>query len=621
MKKNLTVASGILSILLVLIDLASAVLSATPSTFRLVMVLVVLEAAVAGLFDLFEHMASIDIPEKSQTYRILTAVGGFVLAVSVLLGLLHSVFRLYTIFLQSVSTSTKLQPIWTMLNTLPISLDMLGGLLLTVYGMFCLSGTYHIAIRFIRIAIIPATLFFVQMIIGCCSGLKSVFVRWKTLVRELATYAILLVVAATCGTALLVAVYAIPVERTYPNAVSSAAAMGNEGRYFQVVHDSNATWVNNLTVSRWLNAAAYYDDEMSVFQNAMQLPRATYGDDSSENTFSDFIRYTSGDDGFSTLTYSHYWQGCQIFVRPLLSISSIWGIRILNMFLQIAFLIAISILMKQRGLRRYIAPYILSALAITACFVLPLSIDFCAVYYIASITILSILCPASTPSNRQSRLVLLFSGIATAYFDTLTNPLLTVGIPLLFLLLRDYTCGAPQAKKREYFFKRVLLVCLAWLIGYAGMWVMKWIVGSFAAGTNLLVDSWNQILYRTSTSFGEINFTRSDVIFLNFNTMFFNNVFALPTYVWVTFKFVRLHAPLPNKIPSDSQKNWIAMVLLITLLPLIWYLFVSNHSYIHYWFTYREWMLSLLGLLFLLANHDPANGMIPAHKNLVEQEK
>ena len=39
---------------------------------------------------------------------------------------------------------------------------------------------------------------------------------------------------------------------------------------------------------------------------------------------------------------------------------------------------------------------------------------------------------------------------------------------------------------------------------------------------------------------------------------------------------------------------------LVALYPYIWYLVMSNHSQIHYWYTYRNQVLTLFaGLIFL----------------------
>lgn len=42
------------------------------------------------------------------------------------------------------------------------------------------------------------------------------------------------------------------------------------------------------------------------------------------------------------------------------------------------------------------------------------------------------------------------------------------------------------------------------------------------------------------------------------------------------------------------------LFLLIALLPYVWYIIVDNHSYVHYWFTFRLQIVAVMGLLFAL---------------------
>ena len=41
---------------------------------------------------------------------------------------------------------------------------------------------------------------------------------------------------------------------------------------------------------------------------------------------------------------------------------------------------------------------------------------------------------------------------------------------------------------------------------------------------------------------------------------------------------------------------------LVALYPYIWYLVMSNHSQIHYWYTYRAQVLTMFGILVFIAS-------------------
>ena len=72
-------------------------------------------------------------------------------------------------------------------------------------------------------------------------------------------------------------------------------------------------------------------------------------------------------------------------------------------------------------------------------------------------------------------------GIVVSYFDFLTYPLVTLGVPLCLLLIL-------QADKITYLqkIKNIISLSIAWVIGYLGMWAMKWMIGSIATHKNIL---------------------------------------------------------------------------------------------------------------------------------------
>jgi len=50
--------------------------------------------------------------------------------------------------------------------------------------------------------------------------------------------------------------------------------------------------------------------------------------------------------------------------------------------------------------------------------------------------------------------------------------------------------------------------------------------------------------------------------------------------------------------------NWkkAILFLLVGLAPYLWYLVLSNHSYVHWWFTYRLQAITVMCLFFMLTD-------------------
>lgn len=74
-------------------------------------------------------------------------------------------------------------------------------------------------------------------------------------------------------------------------------------------------------------------------------------------------------------------------------------------------------------------------------------------------------------------------GAMTSYLDLLTFPLISLGIPLvLWLTLND-----SQSIWKNIC--RIFLLSLSWAIGYVGMWVLKWGIGSIIIGENVVQNA------------------------------------------------------------------------------------------------------------------------------------
>lgn len=43
--------------------------------------------------------------------------------------------------------------------------------------------------------------------------------------------------------------------------------------------------------------------------------------------------------------------------------------------------------------------------------------------------------------------------------------------------------------------------------------------------------------------------------------------------------------------------------LLIAIIPFVWYMVLANHSYVHYWFTYRELAIFIFAILVWLSKN------------------
>ena len=201
----------------------------------------------------------------------------------------------------------------------------------------------------------------------------------------------------------------------------------------------------------------------------------------------------------------------------------------------------------------------------------------------------------------------LLTGMATSYFDFLTYPVASLGMPLIVWLLlhRDET-----ARTRLW---RMVRCGLCWALGYAGMWAGKWALALLYGSEGFWSTLVGSLEVRTShevRGVGEIS--RLDALWKAASVFFKKPYFmagaaALFGYGAV---FVRRRA---RKLPMEKNSRGLAAALgCVALLPLGWYLFTANHTYNHAFFTSRALCVTVFGLTAALAARLPAGEMAKA---------
>lgn len=180
-----------------------------------------------------------------------------------------------------------------------------------------------------------------------------------------------------------------------------------------------------------------------------------------------------------------------------------------------------------------------------------------------------------------SILFLIVGGITT-YFDLLTYPLLTLGMPLILWVFfnADFFVGDMQKSLR--LIRNIFQLSLFWVTGYGGVWTMKWLIGIIITGKNFFKDAISQMEVRTS-SVKEISY------YVSFQSMCIG---FLKTYkiLWIVIGlmgFLYIAKYLKNKMIIRRHQHMMPYVV-IAIYPFIWFVVLSNHSFIHMYFTYRE---------------------------------
>lgn len=408
------------------------------------------------------------------------------------------------------------------------------------------------------------------------------------LYKELGLSLFSLLMAALVGTGLLLSVYSLPLDSIEQNMQKSASTIADEGGY-PTLFPWCQSMLDNYTDSIMLLEAADHVQDRTL-DKAMLVYHGTI---KNKNPYEVIVEhYLNGTEFDQEESYARYWHGYLVFLKPLLTIMDYGSIRVLNGILQVFLFLMVCCLLVKKNQKEYLVPVVLSYLMIMP-IALMNSLQFSSCYYIYTLGMIGILI---LPEDKQRfiYLVFLYIGIFTAYFDFLTYPIATFGMPAaVYLVLR----------KKETTEKKIIDLIrngFFWCFGYVGMWSLKWIVAWIITGENVINEAASAISLRTSSALPEGGkLSRIECVNINFQALLDTPV------TWVALLFV-LYLLLKNKKIKDlsfEDKRVFFPYLFLGLLPVIWFVIVGNHSSIHYWFTNKACIVTLSSFLFAVSEY------------------
>lgn len=387
-------------------------------------------------------------------------------------------------------------------------------------------------------------------------------------------------VMAIVGYLLLALVYCIPVEWMYQHMVDSTVQFAAETHPYNMADNP----VDNLTDSYMLLAASHVDTE-GPWKAAMDVRITGYEDQLPPNALVSI--YRDGEDPTieTEFSYARYWHGYLVVLKPLLCLFNYGEIRYLMSALQLIMLFVTAFFIQKKMGLWYAFPLIVAYI-----FMNPASTMTCMQYNVITILMLLFLVIVVTRLDywiaNEYATILLFCtfGLLTSYFDLLTFPILTLGMPLL--TMTAYRIFRLQRDNILFIIKNSAV----WAVGYFGMWALKWAYGSLILGRDLFSEAIYNAEIRTSSEASDEIFTYLDVIKVNV---------AQVSVVSIIICGLVFAAVLFKKAKSKPRKGLETVVcfVLVGCYPFIWYYALKNHSYVHCWFTFRSMALTAYSIL------------------------
>lgn len=379
---------------------------------------------------------------------------------------------------------------------------------------------------------------------------------------------IILIAGALAAYLLLALAYLLPVNQEHEQ--NAYEVMENEGWYPSV-----------LVLSRSLDTYFHslLPGVMDGSTDRIMLEKAM--DQSEGNVFTKAL---------SMGGYSYYWHGYVSILRPILLLIGFVDLRFLNGILQILLMTALVHTVWRKKGKPY-AIMMLTSYVLLMPLALAMSLQFSWVFYLSmGGCLLFIRNQGFFEVAHRFLYFFLIIGMLTSYLDLLTYPLLTWGVPVVWGLVLT------EAKRSEI--KHIWFVVssgIGWIIGYAGMWVMKWVLGSIVLKENIFEAAMYEVFFR-SGALAEEAFSMAD----RFEAMYVN--WKHYFYIWYA---VILILWLAWGISRAIKSGWHASAKLPALFltgasGIVWYFVLANHTAGHHFFTYRIYNICILAFLAVM---------------------
>ena len=430
------------------------------------------------------------------------------------------------------------------------------------------------------------------------------------LFRHAGLHLILLLAAAAVCTLCMIAVYMLPTNRIFRHV--------KENR--DIFQDNyTASWASEIpsaalsfgTDAIMLNQAIYAGRDKPVY-NAMMNPRYDTGDGNvmmSLNMVLDYEKLsdikpvgtavtphdsfrdqnkTDHFDELETMYYPRYWHGYLAVQKPLLLFLNVAEIKLLSMYVQVI-LFAIVLLLMVRSCGAGVGfSFICTLFAInpvTAVLTFQ-ETDVMVLTLLACLLVL--LLRHKLEERKLFSYFFLLVGAATCFFDFLTYPLVTLGVPLVLIITTD---KEPDLRKN---LKTILGNSVAWGFGYAGMWFGKFLICSLLTGYDAIGGGLKSFFFRVngdSAGGNQIDVGFIKVVGMQLRCLINgpNTVIAAGVLLFIIVVLLRGYR---NRISLSACMS----LLLIGLMPFGWFLVTANHAAIHYYMTYREFAISIFAL-------------------------
>lgn len=393
-------------------------------------------------------------------------------------------------------------------------------------------------------------------------------------------------------TCLLVFAAMIPRSAIKANIRESAVFLCEGELFGNMIDNVNSSKIDRYADSILLSIAYQYDSDKPLDS----VMWSSYYFTNYKNENYNLLDAVTGDLA-ANKQYVRYWHGSNAIVRPLLVKFNIKQIYLLNcIILTLLVIILLAMLIRHKAYTLIIG--LLAGLTGTAVWFVPLSLEY--IWTFLLMLMVSIVGVYHAYKGRSKKLGILFlvSGMATCYLDFLSTETITFTVPLLLVLWIQQREEGYEGLKTSGI--TAIKSVTTWGFGYVGMWLMKWLIASVVLRENIMPYVSEHIGERLGgdIGLGPVQYI-FDTLFRNIKCLFPFEYGVAGAFLGIAIVIIILYIGYVYHGSNIDAKD-IMLFLIIGLIPYIRYVVLRNHSYIHYFFTYRAQLATIISVVIIL---------------------
>lgn len=451
--------------------------------------------------------------------------------------------------------------------------------------------------------------------------------RYMKIVKIIIKYIAVYIIAAAVMAGMLVGVACIPQKSIKENVRKSAEFLCERDVFETRIRSIDASTIDRYADSI-LVAIAYQYDSKKPLESVMWS--SYYSQLTQDENLNLLDAVTEGKE--ANQQYLRYWHGSNVVVRALLLFLSIKGIYIFNAVM-LCILLTILIFLLVRAKASMLIAGLTAGLIAASVWFVPFSLEYTWTFYIMLVMSI-IMVVRETRANgsgknkdggknnsnsnagdygqktRNLGIAFMICGMVTCFMDFLTTELLTLLVPLMIVMYFRWRgagakTGATKQSKDEsevvvFGWRKAAVPVISWGIGYAGMWLTKWLMASIVLGRNVMPYVKENLEERIN---GEIGIGFWDylqgALDRNVKTLMPWGLGAGGVFAVIVIIFVCLYLCYVYR-KKTVRKNVIWIYAALAVVPFVRYLVLHNHSYLHFFFTFRSLIAMILALVLIM---------------------